>query len=242
MKAVCAVFLCLLLTLPASAVDVPILMYHDFVEDSAPCGEYAVTESRFREHLSALSEAGYTSVTFEDLLEYTDGEDDLPEKPIIITADDGYTGVAEIAVPIAEEYGMTLTCAVIGGFAGGDGHFSLDHRNVGKMELVSHTFDLHYDDELGRGVERVSGEVLAEDCVKMRSLTDRFPMMDKVFIYPYGAYSDESEEVLEKLGYRVTVTCDRGAAKIEIDGDLMALPRIGVYQSMNAAALLAAVE
>lgn len=242
MKAICAVLLCWCLSLTVYAVDVPILMYHDFVKDNEPCGEFAVTESRFCEHLAALKEAGYTSVTFEDLINYVDYGLELPDHPIILTTDDGYTGAVELAVPIAEKFGMTISCAVIGKMAGEEGHFSPEHPSVEKMEIISHTFDLHYADEHGFGAERVSGELLAEDCLKMNELALRFPMISKVFVYPYGAYSVQSEEILNELEYRVTVTCDKGTAKIEHGGSLRRLPRIGVYQNMRAEDVLALIQ
>lgn len=242
MKTFCAVFLMLFFAVPVSAVDVPILMYHDFVPDDAVCGEFAVTESRFCGHLEALHDAGYESVTFEDLIAYADGTGKLPEKPVILTADDGYCGVAEIAVPAAQKYGMKLVCAVIGSMAGDDGHFSLGHPAACELEIVSHTFDLHRENDMGRGVCMASPDELEEDIQRMCGYAGAvFPMVSRVFVYPYGAYSDESEAVLRDFGYRVTVTCERGTAQARREGDLFALPRIGVYQSMDGDDILALI-
>ncbi|MBQ4353384.1 MAG: polysaccharide deacetylase family protein [Clostridia bacterium] len=222
---------------PASAVSVPILMYHDFVPDDAVCGEYAVTESRFREHLCALDQAGYESVTFADVIAYADGEGELPPKPVLITADDGYTGVLAIAVPLADSFGMTVSAAVIGSMAGDEGHFSLEEAYVPRTEIVSHTFDLHGADGC-----IVPDEILREDIARMRAFAGgAFPMTAQVFVYPYGAYSARTEEVLRAAGYRVSVTCDRGTAQVTHGSDLFALPRIGVYQTMDAGDLLAAL-
>ena len=40
--------------------------------------------------LDALQEKGYTAVTVSDLLAYVQDGADLPEKPVMITFDDGY--------------------------------------------------------------------------------------------------------------------------------------------------------
>lgn len=242
MKALCAVFLLLFFAVPVAAVDVPILMYHDFVPDDAVCGEFAVTESRFREHLSALRDAGYETVTFEEVIAYADGTGELPLRPVLLTADDGYCGVADIAVPLAEEYGMEISCAVIGAMAGDGEHFSLGHPAACETEIISHTFDLHKTDERGCGVCMVSSEELREDIGRMRAYAGgAFPMVGEVFVYPYGAYSPETEDVFRESGYRVTVTCACGIAQAERGGDLFALPRIGVYQVMSGADVLAAI-
>jgi len=240
MKAVCAVFFALFLSLPASAVSVPILMYHDFVPDGVPCGEYAVTESEFRSHLDALRDNGFESITFAELIGYADGENELPEKPVIITADDGYDGVLGTAVSVLWEYGMTLSCAVIGSMAGQDGHFSLGGI-PDCIEIVSHTFDLHRDCGEVRGVPAADADELRRDIALMKSLAGEYPMTAKVLVYPYGAYSPETEEIFSQEGYCVTVTCDRGRAETEIGKGLFSLPRIGVWHGMDGDDLLRAV-
>lgn len=235
-----AVFLALFLSLPTSAVSVPILMYHDFVPDDAPCGEYAVTESEFRSHLEALRDNGFESITFAELIGYTDGEDSLPEKPVIITADDGYDGVLGTAVPVLREYGMTLSCAVIGSMAGQDGHFSFEDI-PDCVEIVSHTFNLHRDLGQVRGVLAADEEILRRDISQMRPMEEEYPMIGRVLVYPYGAYSNASEAVLSDEGYRITVTCDRGIAEAERGRDLFGLPRIGVWHGMDGDDLIRSV-
>ena len=226
------------------AVEVPILMYHDFTDGSAE-NAYTLTMTRFEEHLTALENAGYRSVTFADLIDYVYYGGNLPEKPVLLTCDDGYTGVPALAVPCAARHGMTVSCAVIGGLAGNDRHFSVEPVLPDSMELVSHTFALH-DRKGWNGM--VYPEIfpryewmLAEDCAAMKGLGGtEFPMMSMVLIYPHGSYSPETERILHSQGYLVTVTCDRGIAEIR-RGDaesLYLLPRISVWQTMNGETLL----
>ena len=234
---VSAVFLSLFLSLPASAVSVPVLMYHDFVPDDAPCGEYAVTEAEFRSQLEALYACGYESVTFGQLIGYADGENDLPDKPVIITADDGYDGVIRTAVPVLREFGMTLSCAVIGSMAGEDDHFALEEI-PDCVEIVSHTYDLHRDYGKVRGVDAADEEELRRDISRMRLLAEEYPMIGKVLVYPYGAYSDMSESILAEEEYRITVTCDRGTVEAERGQALFRLPRFGVWHGMSGGDLM----
>ena len=85
---------------PADTVRVPILMYHDFTSDEVSDSPYTVTIRQFEEHLTALTDAGYTSVTFENLLDFVYFGEDLPENPVLITADDGYLNNLTVAAPI----------------------------------------------------------------------------------------------------------------------------------------------
>lgn len=239
-----SLFLVVLLALPCRAVCVPILMYHDFME-AAP-GPYAVTADRFDEHLSVLENAGYTSVTFEELIDYVYFGSDLPAKPVLITSDDGYTGVLTIAAEVAERHGMGISCAVIGELAGTEGHFDVGAEIPDNVELVSHTFALHnragWDGlicSVGEDDERY-GEILAEDCRKMTEVLGETPVM----IYPHGAYSAESEQILRDLGFAVTVTCNRGVADVRRGKaeSLYTMPRVLVWQNMSGEGLLREIE
>ena len=106
MKRMFAGILCaVLLAVPCRAERVPILMYHDISE--ARTGDYSVTPVRFEEHLAALENAGYHTVTFADLMDYVYFGGNLPDSPVLLTFDDGYDGVLTFAAEIAARHGMT---------------------------------------------------------------------------------------------------------------------------------------
>lgn len=229
---------------PDSTAYVPILMYHNFTADDESGSSFTVTISRFDEHLTALENAGYRTVTFADLIDYVYYGGELPERPVLLTSDDGYTGVPDLAAPCAARHGMTLSCAVIGALAGVNGHFSFDIPIPENVEIVSHTFALHdWNGSMGmigsgfHGYERL----LTEDIGTMREVCgERFPLTSSVLIYPHGSYSAESERILHTQGYSVTVTCDHGVAVIRRGepGSLYLLPRISVWRDTTAEELM----
>lgn len=233
---------------PENVRSVPILMYHDFTTGSPSA--YAVTLERFDEHLTALENAGYRAVTFDDLINYVYFGGGLPENPVLITSDDGYAGVLTLAADCAARHSMPLSCAVIGSLSGVNGHFSFKEPIPDNMEIVSHTFALH--DRAGwTGMVCPEADlwqyeqILAEDCAKMNEVCrEAFPHTSSVLVYPHGAYSAESERILHKLGYVVTVTCDVGTAEIR-QGEpesLYTLPRLSVWQNMTGKQLLEIIE
>ena len=242
-----------MLTAPAAghSVKVPILMYHHFTEEST-ASPNECSAARFREHIAALSGAGYHTVTFADLLGFVYNGTELPQKPVLLTSDDGYASVPERALPILQEYGMGISVAVIGGMAGKVGlipHFSLEEAEVwkGTVEPVSHTWQMHERNDCCYGVLTSAGTLhpaFLRDFQKIRQAADSFPMMGQVFVYPYGKYSAESEAVLTILGYRVSVTTEYGIAEVTagVPDTLRLLPRIGVCGEMTAETLLAALD
>ncbi len=229
---------------PEDTADVPILMYHDFTADEISGNSFTVTLSRFEEHLNALEKAGYTSVTFAELIDFVYYGGELPEKPVLLTADDGYGNVIDLAAPCAGNHEMKLSCAVIGSLQGMNGHFAFDEPIPANLEIVSHTFALHdRDGAMGMIAHGIAGaEFLLEDDIAAmrRACGERFPMTSSVLVYPHGSYSEESERILHEYGYTVTVTCDPGIAEIR-KGDpesLYLLPRISVWQNTAAEQLM----
>ena len=88
-------------------IVVPVLMYHHLSEDVS--SEAVVSPSKFESDIKTLKAEGFTGIFLSDLHDYLNGHADLPEKPIIITFDDGYTSNYDYAYPIAKEHEMKIT-------------------------------------------------------------------------------------------------------------------------------------
>lgn len=220
-------------TPPAAAPDpgaytaqVPILMYHHL-------SEATVSGERLDEHLAALAGAGYTSVTFEELRAYVERGTPLPDKPVVITFDDGYLSNLDIGLPILEQHGTKATIYVIGCSVGKDTykdtgkamtpHFSLDEAkeaaDSGLITIASHGYDIHEvqgrdPDPIRTGVLQREDETeaqyaafLRQDCAQFNQLME--PVLGRpadVLAYPYGRCSVLSEILLAQEGFYTTVT------------------------------------
>lgn len=84
-------------------VVAPILLYHH-VNGENTDSRYRVSIPNFRYQMDALYAHGYTAITISMLVEALTQGRDLPEKPIVITFDDGHMSVYEQAFPIMNEY------------------------------------------------------------------------------------------------------------------------------------------
>ncbi|MCD7777330.1 MAG: hypothetical protein LUH47_02355, partial [Clostridiales bacterium] len=67
-------------------IAVPILMYHN-ITDKAVGSKYTVTAAELESDLNYIEEKGYTAVGINDLIAYTKGEGELPDKPVVLTFD-----------------------------------------------------------------------------------------------------------------------------------------------------------
>ena len=212
-------------------VSVPILLYHD-IQDTGE-GDSTISQEVFLSHLDAIQQAGYETVTFQQLINFVEHEGSLPEKPILITFDDGYLSNYKIAWPALQERGMVGTIFVIGSLVGKDTykdtgvptipHFTYKQAkemiDSGVMSIQSHTYDLHQYGPLepdgGReGVLPMEGEtskdyrqVLLKDFLRSRdALHQNTGATIQVLAYPYGLYTQDSEAISTQFGFSVTLT------------------------------------
>lgn len=255
----------------AQTADVAILMYHAFTENEAETTSACTLASEFERQLSALRDAGYTSVGYADLIEFVNGKGKLPEKPLLISIDDGYQNNLDLAAPLLEKYGFCANIAVIGVSIGHTTykdtdipimpHFSLEDARPwikrGVLTVTTHSYDMHQiaavdGNDCRRGVLQMPGEAepdyiaaLTQDYKHAQEQLAGLPgKVLPVFTYPFGAYSELSERVLQEQGVQVTVTIANGANRL-VKGEpetLRLLRRINVPAGMEPDALLSSID
>ncbi len=225
-------------TVPASAEPeaetaeklpaVPILMYHSVCNNTRVQTDYRVSPETFENDLAYLQKNGYTAVFVADLIAYVYEGYPLPEKPVILTLDDGYLNNLTEVLPLLEKYDMKATVSVVGEFS--ETFSTSPDRNPlyayltwediraldasGRVEIGNHTYAMH---EIGtrRGCMKLQGEseekydkTLTADLNKLQdALTQQSGLTPIVFTYPYGFISEESLPVIRKLGFLAALTC-----------------------------------
>ena len=100
----------------ASGREVPILMYHSVGYNNRVQSQYLLSPEVFEQDLIWLRNAGYTAVFVSDLVAYAEGRGDLPEKPIVLTLDDGYLNNLIYVLPLLEKYQTKAVISVVGSF------------------------------------------------------------------------------------------------------------------------------
>lgn len=212
----------------SGSVSVPILMYHS-VGYNKVASRYILAPEDFERDLIWLCDHGYTSVLVSDLIRYADGEGDLPERPVVITLDDGFLNNLTYVLPLLERYGMCAVVSVVGSFCDAytanpdpdPAYAYLTWSDVatlaasGRVEIANHTYAMHAVGER-RGCMKKSdetpaayAEVLRADLRRVQTLVETHTGgWPRCFAYPYGAVSGEAAFVLESLGIRAALTCE----------------------------------
>lgn len=220
--------------------SVPVLCYHALTEDPAQAGEYTITAGAFDAQMAALKEAGYTAVTPEELIAYVWEGGGLPDKPVMITFDDGYRNNYTLAYPILQKYGMKATIFAVGATFGSDHYKDTDHpisphfgagearemAQSGLISIQSHTYAFHdwapYEPEgavVRSNLLPLEGEdewdyaaLLAADFARSREqLEGATGRSVEALAYPGGEQCDLAAAVLRLAGVKLTVTTRAGA-------------------------------
>lgn len=190
----------------ASANHIPVLLYHDVQHEYAPDrAVITVTPLRFEEHIAALLNSGYTPISFEDAYNASKGKFTVPEKPVIISFDDGYDTNYKYAFPIIKKYGVKTTIFVVvgtvGQVVGNNGHFTWEQaremQKSGLVSIQSHTYshsDLTTLDEFSLLREIRLSKYLVEK--NMGTDCD-------ILAFPYGNYNQNVVNTAKEAGYKV---------------------------------------
>ena len=93
-------------------VALPVIMYHSVLKDGARIGKYVVSPDSFEHDLAFLKDNGYETVSISDLTDFVYEGKKLPEKPVMITFDDGYYNNLVYAAPLLEKYNMKAVISV----------------------------------------------------------------------------------------------------------------------------------
>lgn len=220
-------------------VQVPVIMYHAVIDDSARLGKYVISPTELESDFRWLKSHGYTAVLSEDLIRYAKDGAPLPEKPVLITFDDGYYNNYLYAFPAAKQYGMKFVLSPIGKYADlyteapdqspyyahATWEMLREMQDSGLVEIGNHTYDLHSSDGARLGTKRLSTEsmddyreMLSEDVLlfqeKAKAYLGREPVL---FAYPFGAVSDGEPEIIRQLGFQVTLSCEERVSTVTRD-------------------------
>lgn len=205
---------------------VPILYYHSVMLEAG--NPVRMPPDQFEAQMAYLKNNGYHSVTLEQLYKALYKGGALPEKPFVITFDDGYTDNYTTAYPILKKYGYTGTVFMVANWIDGGEFLSLSQlKELAKngWDIVGHSANhLHLTDQ---------DEVALKNELKgsKELLEQRLGLPVKYFAYPYGEYNEDVVLAVKNAGYLMAFTTERGWADHKTDA--FHLHRVYCYGNMG---------
>jgi peptidoglycan/xylan/chitin deacetylase (PgdA/CDA1 family) len=218
----------LVLVLPAHGAGrlrpVPILMYHVISSPppNAPYPELYVPRASFAAEVAWLARHGYHAVTLQQVFDSWRGARTLPDRPIVLSFDDGYLSQVKNALPLLRAHRWA-------------GVLNLELRNLTVVwgirppgirrliragwEIDAHT--LTHPDLTTVGAAQLRDEVAGS----REAIRKRFHVPVNFFCYPAGRYDDTVIAAVQAAGYRGATTTNYGLAR---PSDLYTLDRVRI--------------
>ena len=180
-----------------------VLMYHDIKTE--PQNNFDVLLKDFCAQLDWLKENGYKTLTAKDCIGYIAQGEPFPEKSVLITFDDGYSGIYNYAMPELKKRGMKATFFLTSSMIG---VLTTTYPHVMPEEVK----EMAADELFEIGSHTVSHANLYELTPEERKseLEDSKKALEELtgkkiwaFAYPYGNYNEEIIEAVRVAGYEI---------------------------------------
>lgn len=215
----------------ARLAKVPIMMYHDILPEKEVF--FDVTPAEFEADLQLIQEKGLTPITLDQLTQHLSSGTPLPEKPILLTFDDGYEGHYTYVLPLLRKYGYPGVFAIYTSKVGQRlGRSSLNWDQLREMAadplvtIAAHS--VTHPDDLGE----LPDAALRDEVVESKRILEAelgIPIRD--FVYPAGKYDERVKYWTQLAGYRSAMTMDDAENKFAGESEsLLEIDRIGQSQ------------
>jgi len=214
-----------------TSLKVPVLMYHEIADVTSTPSPLVVTPEAFADQLAYLRDAGFTAVTAGALAKIlADGTGALPERPVVLTFDDGYADFYIRALPLLKQYGHTATLFQTTGWVG----TSLGTRRMltwsELAEIAEAGIEIGAHSHVHPEFDRLSDDKLRDELDgPKRMLEDKLGFAVPGFAYPFGLWNAKARRAAREAGYAYAYAVSN--AMTAGRSDVFSLPRLTVQHT-----------
>lgn len=183
----------------------PILVYHNLNTNSDIAGSWTITPEKFQEDMKLLLENNYTPIFTQELQQSFLGQFILPEKPVIIQFDDGYSSFYHLAYPILKKYNIKAEVYIVTDFTketpffNGNNEF-LSWTQLREMEN-SQLVRTYLHGKSHDSVKQFSLERLYEDYnTAQQMIKNNLGERPSYYVYPNGEYTLNTLQTIDRTG------------------------------------------
>ena len=222
---------------------VPVLMYHYLSAPPADADVYrldlSVTPELFAAHLDAMLAAGYTTITPYQLLANLTQGAALPERPVLLTFDDGYRDNYENAFPLLRERGMTAAFFVVTDFIDDQLPAYLTWDMVREMVAGGMSIESHGRNHVS--LKNKDTDYLVWQALgSLETIQYELGVRPRFVAYPAGDYDQLTIDIFRSAGYWAGFVTQQGAT--HSGDDLFRLRRVRVRGTTTPTELIRLLE
>jgi peptidoglycan/xylan/chitin deacetylase (PgdA/CDA1 family) len=215
--------------------SLPILMYHSISSCTNPkFRRYTVDPETFSRQMHCIAENGFSPITVSDLIQTSAaGAAPLPDRPVLLTFDDGFADFASDALPTLAQFAFTATLYIATAYIGGTSRWLQREREAarpmltwqqlseiaaGGIECGAHTHTHPQLDTIPLAAAR--HEIARAKAV----LEEHLGRAITTFAYPFGYYTPMVRQLVRDAGF--TSACAVNYAMSAVEEDPFTLSRL----------------
>ncbi len=214
-------------------VVVPI-MFHSIVQPDRPINDTtSITIAYFEKFMETAAELGFSTITTQELVDFLDHNQAIPERSMLLILDDRRPGVTELFMPYLEDMDWTLTLGWIAADSTRDSVWETmtDLASTGRLDVQSHGYNHIYIQDY------ISTAQIEEELYKpIEVIEARFGTRPIAHVWPGGNFDERAIAMATEAGYQVGFTVysrgpimynwiPLGEPEMAMAAPLMVLPR-----------------
>jgi peptidoglycan/xylan/chitin deacetylase (PgdA/CDA1 family) len=187
---------------------IPVLMYHSI--DYEKGNELRIPKEKFREQMKYLKDEGFTPLSLDELYSHILLGTKIPQKPIVITLDDGYVDNYTNAYPVLKEFGFKAVVFMITNMMNSSSAY-LSSDQIKEMDkegisIESHTVSHPKLDQLSYEEQIKELKDSKEELEKVLGRNVKY------IAYPYGKFNKNTLKAVDEVGYKMAFSTESGLA------------------------------
>ncbi|MBI3959411.1 MAG: polysaccharide deacetylase family protein [Chloroflexi bacterium] len=208
---------------------VPVLMYHYLSVPPADANAYridlSVSPDLFARQLDRMQAEGYTTISLYDLLAHLWEGAPLPEKPVVLTFDDGYRDNYTNAFPLLRQRGMIATIFVVTDFMDEERPDYLTWEMAREMLAAGISIESHGRNHISLK-NRDRDYLVWQALGSLETIEFELGVRPRFVSYPAGEFDAEIIAIFQSANYWAGFTTIQGAT--HSTGDPLRLHRVRV--------------
>jgi len=194
---------------------VPILMYHSISRYATPKFKlFTVSPELFAEHMAYLYQHAYTPMTVTQFVKArahgASVSSGLPERPVVLTFDDGFGDFFTEALPVLKQYDFTATLYVLTAFINDTSRWLEREGEATRpmltwdqlTEISKRGIEIGAHSHSHRQLDTLLPAMAIEEIVQCkRHLEDHLGREVSTFAYPFGYHSATVRRQVREAGF-----------------------------------------
>ena len=221
---------------------IPILMYHSISWSSnSRFKQFTVPPVVFAEQMAYLYNHQYTPITVTQFINARSKNGfALPERPVVLTFDDGFADFFTEVLPVLKRYGFVATLYVATAFINGTSHW-LQHIGEGArlmltwdqlIEICASGVECGAHSHSHPQLDTLPHFIARDEIIRSKRLLVHYLCQEIFsFAYPYGYHTARVRQLVREAGY--TSACAVRHAMSSVTDDPFSLARIMVRADSN---------